>query len=65
MAGPVRAPFPYNGGKHRVAGRVWREFGNVDSYVEPFCGSAACLLARPSHYANRREVVGDKNGYVI
>jgi len=41
------APFPYFGGKSRVAGRIWKRFGQVKNYVEPFCGSAAVLLACP------------------
>lgn len=41
------APFPWFGGKSRVASRIWQRFGVVDNYVEPFCGSAAVLLAAP------------------
>lgn len=44
---PQVAPFPYFGGKRRAAPLVWQAIGAVRSYVEPFCGSAACLLARP------------------
>lgn len=43
----LRAPFPYFGGKSRVADVVWRAFGNVPNFVEPFCGSLAVILARP------------------
>jgi len=43
----IRAPFPWFGGKSRVAAEVWRRFGDVDNYVEPFFGSGAVLLARP------------------
>ena len=45
---PVQAPFPYFGGKARIAGEVWRRFGQPCNYIEPFCGSAAVLLARPA-----------------
>ncbi len=48
MIESLTAPFPYFGGKASVAGEVWRRFGDVDNYVEPFCGSCAVLLARPS-----------------
>jgi hypothetical protein len=42
------APFPYFGGKRRVAPIVWRAFGpDVPNYVEPFFGSGAVLLGRP------------------
>ncbi|MCC6428317.1 MAG: DNA adenine methylase [Phycisphaerales bacterium] len=44
----LTAPFPYFGGKRRVAEMVWERLGaNVDNYVEPFFGSGAVLLARP------------------
>jgi len=62
----MKAPFPYFGGKSRVAAEVWRRFGNVGSYVEPFAGSLAVLLARP-HWtpgARLREVVNDADGLV-
>ena len=44
---PLKAPFPYFGGKRSVAGLVWSRLGNVRNYIEPFCGSAAMLLLRP------------------
>jgi DNA adenine methylase len=43
----LKAPFPYFGGKSKIAGAVWQRFGDVQNYVEPFCGSATMLLARP------------------
>ena len=42
----MRAPFPWFGGKSRVAHLAWPRFGNVRTYVEPFYGSGAILLAR-------------------
>ena len=43
----MKAPFPWFGGKSRVAHLVWERFGDVRNYVEPFAGSLAVLLARP------------------
>jgi hypothetical protein len=43
----LKAPFPYFGGKRRVAELVWRHLGNPDNYIEPFFGSGAVLLCRP------------------
>jgi hypothetical protein len=43
----LKAPFPYFGGKSAIASEVWRRFGNVSNYVEPFFGSGAVLLGRP------------------
>ena len=42
------APFPWFGGKSRVADIVWDRFGDTPNYVEPFFGSGAVLLGRPT-----------------
>jgi site-specific DNA-adenine methylase len=57
----LTAPFPYFGGKRRIAAEVWRRFGNVRSYVEPFFGSGAVLLARPQPFSGV-ETVNDLDG---
>lgn len=44
----MKAPFPWFGGKSRVQAQVWDRFGDVRNYVEPFAGSLAVLLGRPS-----------------
>ena len=44
---PLRAPFPYFGGKREAAAIVWGALGRVSNYVEPFFGSGAVLLSRP------------------
>jgi site-specific DNA-adenine methylase len=48
MSEALKAPFPWFGGKSKVAGLVWNRFGNVPNYVEPFFGSGAVLLGRPT-----------------
>jgi DNA adenine methylase len=58
----LKAPFPYFGGKRRAASLVWDALGPVDHYVEPFCGSAAVLLARP--HEPRCETVNDLDGMI-
>jgi DNA adenine methylase len=58
----LRAPFPWFGGKSRAAALVWRGFGDVANYVEPFAGSLAVLLGRPT--APRIETVNDLDCYV-
>lgn len=60
------APFPYFGGKSRVAPEVWRRLGDVPNYVEPFFGSGAVLLARPDDHRwwDRIETVSDLDGMV-
>jgi len=69
LPSPQIAPFPYFGGKRRAAPLVWRALGEVRSYVEPFAGSAACLLARPvDTYARPEwpgvETINDASGMV-
>lgn len=56
----LKAPFPWFGGKSRVAAAVWERFGNPLNYVEPFFGSGAVLLSRPS--PPHTETVNDKDG---
>lgn len=58
----LKAPFPWFGGKSRVASLVWEYFGDVPNYVEPFAGSLAVLLGRPS--APRTETVNDADCYL-
>jgi DNA adenine methylase len=58
----LKAPFPWFGGKSRVAPLVWERFGNVPNYVEPFFGSGAVLLGRP--HEPGIETVNDKDCYV-
>ncbi len=58
----LRAPFPYFGRKSTVAAQVWARLGEPKQYIEPFCGSAAMLLAAPR--AAPLEVVCDGNGFI-
>lgn len=65
MMAPVsdlKAPFPWFGGKRKVAGLVWQRFGDVLNYVEPFAGSLAVLLGRPT--PPRTETVNDADAYL-
>ena len=59
----LQAPFPWFGGKSRVAADVWQRFGDPPNYVEPFFGSGAVLLRRPG-LAGQIETVNDLDGYV-
>jgi DNA adenine methylase len=64
---PLTAPFVYFGGKRKVAPEVWSRLGNVDNYVEPFGGSLAVLLARPTEHEwwLRKETCADYSGHVV
>jgi DNA adenine methylase len=58
----LKAPFPWFGGKSRVAPLVWQAFGDVPNYVEPFAGSLAVLLGRP--HTPKIETVNDADCYL-
>lgn len=59
----LKAPFPWFGGKRKVAQEVWRRFGGVRNYVEPFFGSGAVLLGRPQPFVGT-ETINDLDGFV-
>ena len=60
----MKAPFPWFGGKRRVAGHVWAALGDVDNYIEPFAGSLAVLLERHVDHLMRCETVNDADSYI-
>lgn len=43
-----------------IAPTIWERLGDVQNYVEPFCGSCAVLLARPTK--PKTETINDKDG---
>lgn len=55
-------PFPYFGGKRKPAHEVWRRFGNVPHYVEPFAGGLGCLINR--RWVGGAETVNDVEPFV-
>jgi len=58
----LKSPYPWFGGKARTAPEIWRRFGDVANYVEPFFGGGAVLLGRPTE--PRLETVNDINGWL-
>jgi site-specific DNA-adenine methylase len=63
MATKYKSPYPYFGGKWKIADEVWHRFGAIDRYIEPFFGSGAVLLANP-YYPDVFEVVNDLDHFV-
>jgi len=55
--------FPYFGGKAKVAPLVWEHLGDPECYIEPFAGSLAVLLARPT--PARTEIAVDLDGLLL
>lgn len=60
----LAAPFPWFGGKRRVAPQVWDALGDVYHYIEPFAGSLAALLGRPASHRRGLETVNDADHYL-
>jgi hypothetical protein len=58
---PMKSPFPYFGGKARAASLIWSRLGDCRNYVEPFFGSGAVLLNRPTPF-DGCETVNDWDG---
>lgn len=64
MTKQLRAPFPWFGGKSRAAELIWSRIGvDCGNYVEPFFGSGAVWLNRPSEFSGWA-VVNDIDGNV-
>lgn len=59
----TKAPYPWFGGKSKVAPLVWSRFGAVRNFCDPFLGSLAMLLGRPTPFAGT-ETVNDLDGFV-
>jgi site-specific DNA-adenine methylase len=66
MGDALKAPFPWFGGKTICTPEVWRRFGDVKNYVEPFFGGGAMLLGRPPPTDDtiRIETINDINAYL-
>lgn len=58
----LKAPFPWFGGKSRAADLIWQRLGLPRHYIEPFAGSLAVLLGRPT--APKIETVNDADCYL-
>ena len=65
----MHAPISYYGGKQRMASKIVSLIPQHTVYVEPFCGGATILFAKPwpdvscsDHY---REVINDTDGRLI
>jgi DNA adenine methylase len=62
----LKSPYPYFGGKSRIASVIWEHFGDTPNFVDPFFGSGAVLLGRPAEHLSqpRYETANDKDGFI-
>lgn len=58
----LQSPYPLYGGKRPVAHLVWEAFGDPPNYLEPFFGTGAVLLSRPT--PGKFETVNDIWPYI-
>lgn len=62
MIEPIKAPFPWFGGKMRAASLVWSALGDPVNFIEPFAGSCAVYLSRP--HPHHIATLNDACGYI-
>lgn len=65
MTQPLKAPYPWPGGKSDAAAAVWARLGDTPNAVEPFCGSSAWTLARPHDLEGKTETINDADGLLV
>ena len=59
----LKAPFPWFGGRRKIAPTVWERVQKPRVYVEPFAGSIAVMFANP-YWEDTLEIVNDLDGMV-
>ena len=59
----LKSAYQYNGGKSRIAPIIWRAFGDVKYFIDPFMGSLAVLLQRPRPQGI--EIVNDIDSFIV
>lgn len=59
---PVRTPLTYYGGKQRLSAQILPLMPSHRVYLEPFCGGAAMLFAKPRA---ERETLNDLDGQIV
>ena len=61
----TKAPFPWFGGKSKAAELIWSRLGSdCRNYVEPFLGSAAVFLGRPTDFSGW-VTLNDLDGHIV
>ncbi len=68
----IKQPYPYFGGKMAVVNQIWKRFGDVPNFVDPFFGGGSALWGNPKfdwYTGNWKvsepiETVNDLNGYI-
>jgi len=59
-------PIPYQGSKRKLAPKICKLFPkNIDTLIEPFCGSAAITLFSAQHNLAKRFLISDKQPELV
>jgi DNA adenine methylase len=58
----MKPPFPYFGGKQRIADQIVALFPQHDHYIEPYAGGLSVLMAKP---VSKLETVNDLDGDIM
>jgi DNA adenine methylase len=58
----IKPPFPYYGGKQRIAEKIVSTFPEHGHYIEPFAGGLSVLLAKPE---SKHETVNDLDARLV
>lgn len=58
----LKSPYPFFGGKRKVAPIIWKGLGEIANYVEPFAGSLAVLLHKEK--PSKIETVNDIDCFI-
>lgn len=53
------------GNKKRAAEMLWDYYGNINTFVDPFCGSAALIFERPSRLEGISMVINDMDYMLV
>ena len=58
----MNLPYPWIGGKRKIADEVWKRLGKANAYIEPFFGGGAVFFAMP--HKPKLTILNDIDGFI-